>query len=97
MGKTVNARGWWKVNFDINLQYEGESERFGEGLRFSDLSEVSQEHILECIKEGYTHGELVEEYETDEGEEEEDDPDEGCPNSHDCGHCNFEVCVAHGK
>ena len=28
---------------------------------------------------------------------EEDDPEEGCPNSHDCGHCNLEPCVVRGQ
>ena len=101
MSKTVNARGWWKVSFDINLEYEGELDRFGEGISFDDLSEISQEHILKCISKGCTQGELIEKYETDddddEGEDEKDDPDEGCPNSHDCGHCNLEPCVVHGQ
>jgi hypothetical protein len=68
-GRVKSARGWWKVIFDINLQYEGEHERFGEGVRFNYLSEASREHILNCIKEGFTQGELIEEYEEPETEE----------------------------
>lgn len=51
--------GWWSVKFDLTLD--------GEEVRFSDLSEVSQEHIANCIKDGYLGGEIVEE--TEEGDE----------------------------
>ncbi len=44
--------GWWSVKFEITLD--------GEEIRFSDLSEVSQEHIAYCITQGYWSGELVE-------------------------------------
>ena len=68
MTKTIT--GWWKVSFDINLIHENEHERFGEGVRFQDLSEITQEHILKCIADGCFQGEVVEDY------EEEVDPDE---------------------
>ncbi len=45
--------GWWVVKFDLTLD--------GENVRFEDLSEVTQEHIAEMIKEGYLGGEIVEE------------------------------------
>lgn len=45
--------GWWVVDFDITLD--------GKTVRFEDLDECSQEHILERIKEGYKQGEIVEE------------------------------------
>lgn len=45
--------GSWAVNFEIILD--------GEVIKFEDLSEGSQEHILQCIKEDYYSGELVEE------------------------------------
>ena len=44
--------GWWIVHFDLTLD--------GEDVRFEDLDESSQEHILNCIKEGYCQGEIVE-------------------------------------
>lgn len=44
--------GWWSVNFELTLE--------GESVRFEDLSEATQEHIAECIKEGYTSGEICE-------------------------------------
>lgn len=45
--------GWWKVKFDITLD--------GEEVRFDDLDEYSQEHILQCIQEGCVQGEVVSE------------------------------------
>lgn len=45
--------GSWAVNFEIILA--------GKEVRFEDLSENSQEHILQCIKDDYYSGELVEE------------------------------------
>lgn len=47
--------GWWSVKFDLTLE--------GEEVRWDDLDEVTQEHIAEMIKEGYTSGEIVEEKE----------------------------------
>ena len=44
--------GWWSVSFTLTLD--------GEEVRFDDLSEVTQEHIAECIKEGYVQGEICE-------------------------------------
>lgn len=40
----MTKTGWWVVKFDITLD--------GETVRFEDLDECSQEHILECIKDG---------------------------------------------
>lgn len=45
--------GWWHVKWDLTLE--------GEPVRFEDLSEATQEHIAERIKEGYCSGEIVEE------------------------------------
>jgi len=67
--KRVYATGWWKVSFDINLQFEGEHERFGD-FRFEDLCEVTQEHILNCIRDGFTQGQIVEDYDTEVEEDE---------------------------
>lgn len=49
----MTKTGWWVVKFDITLD--------GETVRFEDLDECSQEHILECIKDGCRQGEVVEE------------------------------------
>ena len=49
----MTKTGWWSVDFDITLE--------GEEVRFEDLDEFSQEHILRNISEGYTNGEVVEE------------------------------------
>jgi hypothetical protein len=53
--------GWWSVKFDLTLE--------GEQVRFSDLSEVSQEHIAKLIKDGYYCGEIIEETEDDDNGE----------------------------
>lgn len=45
--------GSWAVNFEIILD--------GETVNFENLSEISQEHILQCIKDDYYSGELVKE------------------------------------
>ncbi len=42
--------GWWSVKFELTLD--------GESVRFCDLSEATQEHIAEMIKEGYYCGEI---------------------------------------
>jgi hypothetical protein len=52
--------GWWIVKFDLTLE--------GEDVLWDDLDECSQEHILECIKDGYCQGEIV--MEDDEDDEE---------------------------
>ena len=44
--------GSWSVDFDLTLE--------GEEVRFDDLSEVTQEHIAECIKDGVVQGEICE-------------------------------------
>ena len=86
MGRKVNVTGWWKVYFEINLDFEGEgeSECFGEDFRFEYLSEVSREHILNCIREGCTKGEIVESYEM---ESEEENPFKNREDERNC-HCN---------
>ncbi len=48
-------RGWWKIKFELTLD--------GEEVRFSDLSESTQEYIAELIKDGYKEGEIIEESE----------------------------------
>lgn len=47
--------GNWYIEFDITLE--------GEDVRFEDLSETTQEHICEMIKQGYYSGEICEEVE----------------------------------
>lgn len=44
--------GSWYVQFELTLD--------GESVRWDDLSETTQEHILECIKGGSFSGEIVE-------------------------------------
>lgn len=43
--------GWWSINFELTLD--------GEKVFWDDLDEVTQEHIAECIKEGYMCGEII--------------------------------------
>lgn len=43
--------GWWSVKFELTMD--------GEEVRWDDLDEATQEHTAECIKEGYTSGEIV--------------------------------------
>lgn len=50
----MTKTGWWNVSFDITLE--------GETVRFEDLDDCSQEHILEMISDGYRQGEVVMEY-----------------------------------
>ena len=50
--------GLWHVTFDLTLE--------GETVRFWELSEVTQEHILECIKQDYYFGEIFEEEDSDQ-------------------------------
>lgn len=47
--------GWWTVKFELTLE--------GEDVLWDNLSEATQEHIAERIKEGYCGGEIVEESE----------------------------------
>jgi hypothetical protein len=54
-------RGYWEIKF-VKLYVEGKDIQ-----DFQDLSETSQEHISQMIKEGYTSGELNEEGEINEG------------------------------
>ena len=53
--------GWWNVKFDLTLD--------GKEVRWEDLDEATQEHIAECIKDGYCGGEIV--MKDDEDEEED--------------------------
>lgn len=50
--------GWWHVKMELTLD--------GEPVRWSDLSEATQEHICGLIKEGYYAGEIIEEDDEDE-------------------------------
>ena len=43
--------GWWSVSFELTLD--------GEDVRWDDLDEATQEHISECIKDGYIAGEII--------------------------------------
>jgi len=43
--------GWWSVRFDITLE--------GKEVKFDDLDECTQEHIVKMISENYTSGEIV--------------------------------------
>ena len=45
--------GWWRVRWELTLE--------GEEVRWYDLSECTQEHILSCIAAGYWQGEIIEE------------------------------------
>lgn len=45
--------GWWSVKFELTLD--------GKEVRWDDLSEITQEHIANMIKEGYHSGEIAEE------------------------------------
>ena len=72
MVKSIYKTGWWKVDFDISLFDEsGDTREREEGVRFEDLSETTQEHILNCIKEGYSQGQIVEDYEMDDDDDED--------------------------
>ena len=55
--------GWWSVDFTLTLE--------GEEVRFDDLSDNSRQHIIDCLKEGYEQGELIEEDDEDEEGEQE--------------------------
>ena len=46
----MDKYGWWSVEFELTLE--------GEEVRWEDLDEITQEHIANCIKEGYTSGEI---------------------------------------
>tara|TARA_R100001163_G_C5013092_1_gene158334 strand:+ start:54 stop:224 length:171 start_codon:yes stop_codon:yes gene_type:complete len=48
------TRGHWEVKFKFWV--EGKEDV----INLEDLSEVSQEHIINSIKDGYTSGELNE-------------------------------------
>jgi len=83
---TETKLGWWEVNFDLKLE--------GEDVSFDDLSDNTREHIIRCISEGYTSGEIVEDEETDDDDEYQLTCDgeqktiewceENCPKYHSC-------------
>ena len=54
----MTKSGWWSVKFELTLD--------GESVRFEDLSETTQEHIANLIKEGYYCGEISEESEDED-------------------------------
>jgi len=84
LGKRIYKTGWWSVSFDISLFNETEGKREKEeSVRFEDLTETTQEHIINCIKDGCTQGQIVEDYEEDDDEEDDEgdeytDPCEAC-------------------
>jgi hypothetical protein len=47
----MTKTGWWSVKFELTLD--------GEEVRWEDLDECTQEHILEMIKEDFRSGEIV--------------------------------------
>jgi hypothetical protein len=59
-------RGHWEVKFKFWV--EGKDDV----VDLEDLSEVSQEHVINSIKEGYTSGELNEPIEKENNESNED-------------------------
>lgn len=55
----MTKHGWWQVDWDLTIE--------GETVRWNDLDECIQEHILQCIQEGFNSGEIC--METDDDEE----------------------------
>ena len=53
-GRIKMKRGHWKVKFEFWV--EGRDDVFD----LEDLSEITQEHIVKSINEGYTSGEINE-------------------------------------
>ena len=53
--------GWWSVKFELTLD--------GEEILWDNLDECTQEHIANCIKEGYISGEICMEIEEEEEED----------------------------
>lgn len=49
--------GWWSVKFEITLD--------GKRVRFWELSEATQQHILQSIREDIYSGEVLEEYDSE--------------------------------
>ena len=45
--------GWWSIELELTLD--------GEDVRWDDLDECTQEHIADCIRDGYISGEICEE------------------------------------
>ena len=48
--KTITKNGWWSISFD----FDGE------------VSDDTLNHIADCIKKGFTQGEIIEELEVEE-------------------------------
>jgi len=48
--KTITKNGWWSVSFDFN----------------GEVSDDTLNHIADCIKKGFTQGEIIEELEVEE-------------------------------
>jgi len=77
--KVVNQTGWWEAHFSIRvLDHTKDKAEWVEDVRFQDLSEGTQQHILELIADGCFQGEIVEDYEIEdenieEGEQENED------------------------
>ena len=65
----MTKTGWWSVKFELTLE--------GESVRWDDLDEATQEHIADCIKDGYCGGEIVM----------EDDVEDIPKDSHICKYC----------
>jgi hypothetical protein len=73
--------GWWSVKFELTVE--------GEEVIWRDLSDVTREHIIQCLLDDCYQGEIVEE----DDESDEPNPDD----SDDCSHCanncdDEEVC-----
>lgn len=54
----MSKYGWWHVKFELTIE--------GEPVRWDDLSDATQEHIAEMIKQGYYSGEICEEEDDEE-------------------------------
>lgn len=52
MTEQYTKSGWWSVKFELTLD--------GEEVRWENLSETTQSHILEQIGNGYYQGEIIE-------------------------------------
>ena len=48
--KTITKNGWWSVSFDFD----------------GKVSDDTLNHIADCIKKGFTQGEIIEELEVKE-------------------------------
>jgi hypothetical protein len=48
--KTVTKTGWWTLSWNPTSDPE-----------ITELDECTLEHIVECIKQGYNNGEIIQE------------------------------------